>query len=1720
MNDKQEKQQKLFSACESGDKSVLLQLIKSEGINPSAYDMVNNEGKTALHIACRYGHIDIVRMLVEIYGCSLKSVDNTGSVPFHDACFYDQVEIIDYLIHFVNNPGNLLLAADIKGNTAFHKANQSGSLQVIKYILYIIFTGTTPYKLYFDDLFLVPNLEDPLSGHVMCHLWKELSGSNHFYFEVENKIGDTAIAVACRHGHLSIIRMYIHVHHHTHFFCDTLHFQHLIDVSSQCGQFEIAYYLQSVYKLSDNINNLQSESDFPVYYHESGQDFQFFLQKDINGRWCLMNVTSNQHAIKERPFRMAILRGDVQYTRKFLDQQRNHYHFSTEFDPGHAACISNSVQMLQLGFLHTDRVIKLGNTPLHTACEWGSEKSVKYLVIEKKCDINACNDLGETPLHLACRHKRTEIVKLLLENSCVSINKVNNSKESPLHLACLHEESSIANLILNKLFDHPDIDIPDIHGDTPLINACRKGNGIIVKYLIDKGCNPAYANEYSMETPIHVVCRMQRLDILQVLVQNSGSDSKFDHRNKFGETPLCIALDNNCMAAVDLLVSKKLCNTSLSLRSSVLLHQANQLPGDTAFHLACEQDDIELVQLLVDDHSPVNVVNHIGNTPFHVAAQNRTTTVMECLIKKYDGSIAELVNYNGDNLLHLACKESSFHVINLLLDHGCSVTLKNNSGNTPIHIACYKKVPNINVVACLLNKCSGSLDCHKNNDNDTILHVASQSGDIQIVKLLLKHCSAICQNSNGDTPIHIACSINQHSIVECLLDSTESVDPIINKKGKTYLHAACNEHAKLEVVKVVFEKGYGILGNYPDSHGNTPLHYACLFCKEEIIKYLITNERCDPYHKNNEDVSPLYNIIKFGKFQLLKSLLDENLFDPNQFLKKSSPLLHCLLEQYHDSRYYHDPFSISHYSSGNTVSLSIFELFLNNCKACVNFNATNSDGDTVLHLACKLEAYDIVYLLLESDVVCQSILCRNHDSKTPIQLTSDYRIIRLLISYGANPEDVYERFAAILKKSKEEQPLEPTVKIIVLGNSTAGKTTLIKALKSNESGMIEEPELTAGMVTCEHVSDDFGRVTFHDFAGQPEYESSHSAFLERCSSSLQPPIFLLVVDASQYQYVEKQVHNWLSFVQNHCSCTTETPPHVIVIGSHVDKVKDILIPQLNETYIKAIDNFKSSFFKCFEPVFLDCRKVGTEEMKKLRSRLKDSCMSLKRYVELDCRCHILFANLAKWFPIDPVIKVKDLQQRIRQRKSIPSNYQVKRNTYYSIQTDYYYIDDSSGSENYLEDLLPISTDPLLELLKSLHTGGHILLLEGEEDSWIVINQDALFKTVNGILFAPKDFEQHLELDNNTGVVPLFKLNNLFPDLDFDMVKQFLVHYEFCQQIEDNETLKLIHGSDNLLNEKSVYYFFPGFVMSEKPNMLWDLPKDSESPYSFSSGWILQCQSKQFFDTRFLHVLLLRLTFKFVVSSSEASVLKKQCDIWKNGIHWGTRNGVEIMVELIEEKTVVLMLVCCFKGQELEAVKLRTAVLKKIWEAKQEFCPKAEANEYLIHPSELRQISSQTLKSPKISITEIAQTIVEGSPFVICPSNNKPLPLDTLLYYEPYSRMGKDHIEMLFSKKNINDSISPDTLLSLSNFLHPVYQHLIKALKIPPAELGYHTEKWRDHPVQMLHHLFESWASRKEQPTFGTLRSEFDQYSIFFGRDPLVSVNNFSLIYYRLIIASA
>ena len=1758
MSETQQKCQKLFSACMSGDRFALVQVIKSEGIKPSAYDMVDDQGKTALHVACRYGHIDVVRTLIEVYGCSRQAVDNTGSTPFHDACYYDQVVILDYLIHSSVAPKEDLLAIDVHGNTCFHKANEAGSSRVINYIFYIVFSGSTPEKYYFDinsETLLHPNFQT-------------LPDFNIF---IANKAGDTPIAVACRHGHLNIIKLYVHCCEIFFGVLDEL--KDLFSIASSSGQFEIAYYLQCKLKcqLSPPVSlphvNVHSKLSFirgiqilqnPSCHcsnlycqhrsEEALQSLQNFQIIKSESNWTIGDFGFNECSSSDCKFHlcMAVLHKNEEFTSKFLTLQGNGVYHCGDTNLCVAACVADDVSTLK-SFLSkkVEKNTTLCKILLILACEWGSKDTAEFLVTTERCSLDIKNNFGETPLHIACKFNREEIVKMLCESEFtgITINALSHLKETPLHLASVHASPAVAKHVLkSEHLSEGGFDIPNIYGDTPLMIACRSGNVELVQLLVENGSNPLFVNDQLKEMPIHIACRNQRLDMLKILVSNLHA--KVDDRNYLEETPLCVALKFSYMDIVNFLVNRKLCDVSLQLRlpdsnsrqmqqfiKQIMIPEVHdsgehsKSTGDCALHFACKMNDVQLIQLLLS-HCPqaVSIKDNFGNTPLHIAAENGNVAVMKCLLESFEGCLDSLINKDKDSPLHLACKVGFLEVVNLLLDR-CysSVTLKNRFGDNPIHVACQHK--SCELIDSLLKKCSGNLDCHKNDRNNTFLHVAANYGNSDTVRLLLNHCSATCQNEDGNTPLHVACFLNKRSVVECLLDRMNSDHAFVNKKMQTYLHAACNDKAQLTIVKLLYEKGFRSLANMSDENGNMPLHYAFRSNQKGIVEYLMTDGCCDPYKTNNDGLTPVYLAIQQQNIQLIEHILSKNLLDPNQPVKKGSPLLHSLIElptkQYPGISYPYNPsVEVSdpamHYSP---LSVQLLMKMLTDKTTNIDLNAPDSHGNTALHLACGYEQYESVRILVSTESVGQSISHRNSEGKRPIQLTSDYRIIRLLISYGANPEDVYHRFAPILKRSKEEQPLESAVKVIVIGNSTAGKTTLIETLRSDGKDVMEVKGATAGIEQTNYDSREFGKVVFHDFAGQPEYDSCHSAFLERCSSSLQPPLFLVVINSSESRNnIKKQIHQWLSFVHNHCNFNSETPPHVIVIGSHLDILKDVQISYVQDFFAKAIENFKSSDFKCCEPVFLDCRKGSSEGMKALQLRLKESCTSLTKFIELDCQCHILFANIVRWFPSKPV-KIKDLQHRIKQRTPTESLHTLKPRVLGpaifpgGLALPLATVQDAHSPEL----LLPTSLDPLVTLLKSLHSGGHILLLDAEtpEDAWIVMNQDSLFKEVNGILFAPQDFEQHLELDNNTGVVPITKLQSLFPELDFNMVRQFLLHYEFCQQIEDAKTLELIHGSRELQPEQgplhNIYYFFPGLIKSDKPTNVWDTPEDS--PYSFSCGWMLQCQSKHFFETRFLHVLLLRLTFYFVESSSKSAVFKRRCNIWKNGIQWCTRDGVEVLVELVEEKSVLLVLVRCYQGQELEAIKLRTAVFKKVCQTKEEFCPKVHVDEYLIHPSALSKSTPHSSSNDRISISEVAQTVIEGKLFVVCP-NNRSLPLKALLYYEPYSCIGKKYLESFFKKEKMIESIPSDILLELAKSLHPLYEHIIKILKIPEIDVDFLKEIWRENPTILLHRLFKSWASRTEHPTFQTLRSEFDEYSIFFGRDPLVSklsgTDNFQL----------
>ena len=191
------------------------------------------------------------------------------------------------------------------------------------------------------------------------------------------------------------------------------------------------------------------------------------------------------------------------------------------------------------------------------------------------------------------------------------------------------------------------------------------------------------------------------------------------------------------------------------------------------------------------------------------------------------------------------------------------------------------------------------------------------------------------------------------------------------------------------------------------------------------------------------------------------------------------------------------------------------------------------------------------------------------------------------------------------------------------------------------------------------------------------------------------------------------------------------------------------------------------------------------------------------------------------------------------------------------------------------------------------------------------------------------------------MVPLSKLAAVFPDLNQEMISQFLCHLEFCQEVTDSSVLGLLQSEDSSSKENERYFFFPSLVQVDTPDDLWQHSSD----FDYYTGWILEClKAGQFLTPRFVQVLLLRLAFQFALISSFASTtsltILKKCSVWKNGISWANQSGGETIVEIVDQKKVVVMTrgKNLVKQPKLESVHLRSQIIRTVLSTKNELCP--------------------------------------------------------------------------------------------------------------------------------------------------------------------------------------
>ena len=956
---------------------------------------------------------------------------------------------------------------------------------------------------------------------------------------------------------------------------------------------------------------------------------------------------------------------------------------------------------------------------------------------------------------------------------------------------------------------------------------------------------------------------------------------------------LHVAAAHGWMDIIIDLITKYKCDTS-----------CKDSEGSTPLHYAVSSNYLEVVRYFINEQhrDPMARANN-GDTPLHIACRYGYLEIVQYLITEAQCN-PSCENKYHDTPLHYASDYSHIHIIRYLLSTGIVNPLaKNDSNETPMYTVSLRDKSRrklfqgvarlhllhiaaahgwMNIIIDLIKKYLCDTNC-RNLYGHTPLHYAVSNDHLEVVKYFIneQHCDPMTRDKYGNTPLHYACNCGQAQIVRYLL-STGKVDPLAKNKNDenpiykqgyknriSLLHLAAAQGWMNITIDLITKYKCDI--NAKDSRERTPLHYAVSNDHLEVVKYFVNEQHCDPMARDNDGNTLLHYACNSGHAQIVRYLLSTGKVDPlaknkndeNPIYKQGSTnrisLLHLaasqgwmdvvsvLTKKYKcDSNCSnsHGHLPLHSATIGNHLEVVRYLINEQHCDPMTR----DIDGNTPLHIACRYGNANVVQYLLSTGKV--DLLAENNNKETPVDIATQINRYDLLKLFKSFPQ------------CEKDFPVHTYTKLILTGYSGAGKTTISQLifLLANKtgffswlaSGRVPDVEcLTAGIIPI-HVEskvNEVGNMVIYDFAGQREYYSSHAAVLEHIMRN-SAAIFVCMVDLRQcMDEISESIHYWISFIENACSSAHQGSSHVIIVGSHADwinssqelKEKSSLVESIAKSRVK-----QQLMYKGF--VRMDCRESKTKEAHYFRSLLSTSQQAiLSSQPSMNLYCHVLYAFL---------------------RTKLEKTGCTLQELTYAL----------ASAENFSPD-----SALLTESLTLLSDKGLILFVQNQECPWVVVKKEALLREVNGTLFAPGHFKQYRQVASNTGIVPIAVLEELFPQYSSEMLVGCLENMEFCHPV-DITTLQATNLKATLSSPTSgnSHLFFPSLVKEHRPS---DLP----SP---KFGWCLGCSDPhQFFSNRFLHILFLRLAFKFSLASRNRSLsaslhgLERKCSVWQKGICW-------------------------------------------------------------------------------------------------------------------------------------------------------------------------------------------------------------------------------------------
>lgn len=464
------------------------------------------------------------------------------------------------------------------------------------------------------------------------------------------------------------------------------------------------------------------------------------------------------------------------------------------------------IQLLVKNGAHLEVVDERGLTPFLTAADCVKIESVQEFLFYDTA-INAVNPEHQNALHLAIlasKDAAPQLVGMLLSHGvCPTLCDVKNM--TPVHYAV-----AIRNLEIMQLFIEAGVDINfgierqrwrettkagqsfyvldqpsertsadsrDAVGLTPLHFAAYTGYRIMIEYLLSKGADPNACCCSDGDTPLHIAIRRGLLNTeyegdpwtdITWMVEAEFTDvdeTESDRENSQWQ------IDSERWGVIDMLLASMKIDVNIQnvhLESSLhcvryggshsdtivakLLQKGadplkSDRKGQTALHLACEANDLEAIDHILDAGGSTTIEDAEGLTALHYSVRAHRYESAKLILDRHKETATSLclaTDKKGRTPLqhHLQFNRyPQVDIITLLLHHGANMNHTDLEGNSPLSI--YLQTPTFEdrtaITRFLLEQ--GADPLWKNSDGQTLAHVTMNNyeAEVGVLELLDSH---------------------------------------------------------------------------------------------------------------------------------------------------------------------------------------------------------------------------------------------------------------------------------------------------------------------------------------------------------------------------------------------------------------------------------------------------------------------------------------------------------------------------------------------------------------------------------------------------------------------------------------------------------------------------------------------------------------------------------------------------------------------------------------------------------------------------------------------------------------------------------------------------------------------------------------------------------------------------------------------------------------------